>query len=488
MCYLTNMEVKNVSGNQVVKNSFWKFCESIGVQLIQLIVTLILARLLGPNDYGLMAIVFVAVNFVSLFINASIASYLVYITNIKKSDFFTCLIVNLAVALLLVICLFIAAPYIAEFYAREELTSLLRIMSVIIPFSSISSVYNAYAVKMSLHKKLFFRNIISIPISGIVALTMAYSGFGVWSLIAQQIVYNVLLASIIVITIKITIDGTWLFDKHMLKPMFAYGGTTLLTTFIGFISDNINDLLIGKKIDSVNLGYYNRGNTFPGVLANVLNNLASNVFFPAFSSYKDDISDLKAKFRKSITILYYICFPMFLGMSVCSEAFVNAVLTEKWYGAIPVIQLTCIYYCAIPFLQICSQVFLALGKLKIRAVGEIVKMVLTILLLFAVIDYGITAVAFARVVLAVCLVLFTCAISYHYFKYTFVEFLKDILPPFCLSAFMAASIYFITYFQLKALHTLLIQVVVGIIIYTAAMKLCCPKRLSMLASMLAKKI
>lgn len=481
------MEVKNVSGSQVVKNSFWKFCESIGVQLIHLIVTLILARLLGPNDYGLMALVFVAVNFVSLFINSSIASYLVYITNITKSDFFTCLVVNLTVALLLVLCLFTTAPYISEFYAREELTSLLRVMSVIIPFSSISSVYNAYAVKMSLHKKLFLRNIISIPISGVVALTMAYSGFGVWSLIAQQIVYNVLLATIIVITIKITIDGTWRFDKHILKPMFAYGGTNLLTTFIGFISDNINDLLIGKKIDSVNLGYYNRGNTFPGVLANVLNNLASNVFFPAFSSYKDDISDLKAKFRKSITILYYICFPMFLGMSVCSEAFVNAVLTEKWFGAIPVIQLTCIYYCAIPFLQICSQVFLALGKLKIRAVGEIVKMVLTILLLFAVIDYGITAVAFARVILAVCLVLFTCAISYHYFKYTFTEFLRDILPPFCMALVMAGAIYFITYLGLSALSTLILQVLLGVIVYVVLLKLLRSQEFELIISIIKRR-
>lgn len=465
------MDVKNVSGSQVVKNSFWKFCESIGVQLIQLFVTLILARLLGPNDYGLMAIVFVAVNFVSLFINASIASYLVYITNIKKSDFFTCLIVNLAVALLLVICLFIAAPYIADFYAREELTSLLRVMSVIIPFSSISSVYNAYAVKMSLHKKLFFRNIISIPISGIVALTMAYSGFGVWSLIAQQIVYNVLLASIIVITIKITIDGTCLFDKHILKPMFAYGGTTLLTTIIGFISDNINDLLIGKKIDSVNLGYYNRGNTFPGVLANVLNNLASNVFFPAFSSYKNDTSDLKNKFRKSSTVLYYICFPIFLGMSVCADSFVNAVLTEKWTGAIPVIQLTCFYYSAIPFLQISSQVYLALGKLKIRAIGELIKMILAVLLLLTVIDYGITAVAIARVILAICMVLFTCIVNYHYIRYSLVEFMRDIIPPLSLSLIMATSIYFIAFIGLSAFSTLILQILIGVIVYVVSLKL-----------------
>lgn len=481
------MEVKNVSGNQVVKNSFWKLCESIGVQLIQLIVTLILARLLGPNDYGLMALVFVAVNFVSLFINASIASYLVYITNIRKSDFFTCLIVNLAVALLLVLCLFLSAPYISDFYARKELTSLLRAMSVIIPFSSISSVYNAYAVKMSLHKKLFFRNIISIPISGTVALTMAFAGFGVWSLIAQQIVYNVLLAIIIVITIKITIDGTWRFDKHILKPMFAYGGTNLLTTFIGFISDNINDLLIGKKIDSVNLGYYNRGTTFPGVLANVLNNLASNVFFPAFSSYKEDISDLKAKFRKSITILYYICFPIILGMSVCSEAFVNAVLTEKWVGAIPIIQLTCLYYCAIPFLQIGSQVLLALGKLKIRVVGELVKMILTLILLFAVIDYGITAVALARVVLALCLVLYSCAICYFYFRYTFVEFLKDILPPLSLALVMAGSIYFFTYLRLSALSTLIFQVLLGVIVYVVLLKLFRSQEFELIISIIKRR-
>lgn len=482
------MEVKCVSGNQVVKNSFWKLCESIGVQVIQLIVTLVLARIIGPEEYGLIALVLVSINFVNLFVTSSLSTYLIYITNIRKQDFFTCLVINILIALLLVIVLYFVAPAIADFYGSEKLVDLIRAMSITVLFTSLSSVYNAYAVKMSQHKRLFIRNMISIPISGAIALIMALTGFGIWSLITQQIIYNVLLAVIIVLTIKIDIDGSWSLDCKVFKPMFAYGGATLLTTFIAFVSDNINDLFIGKKIDAINLGYYNRGNAFPGVIANVLNNLAISVFFPAFSSYKNDNSDLKVKFRKSTMVLYYVCFPIFMGLSVCSEAFVNFILTDKWVGAIPVIQLTCLYYCAMPFLQISSQVFLAIGKLKIRAVGEVVKMVLTIIFLFSFIDYGITAIAVSRVILAFLMVLFSCTISYYYIRYSFIEFIKDVTPPFLLSLFMVACIYPIGMLSMPAFLVLLLQVVVGGIIYLISLRLLKVQEILLLLSIIKKKV
>lgn len=476
------MEVKNISGSQVVKNSFWKFCETLGVQLIQLVVTLVLARLLSPSDYGLMALVLVVVNFVSLFINSGIASYLVFKSNIRKQDFFTCLVVNMSVSLLLVLILFLSAPSVAAFYKRNELIPLIRAMSIIIPFSSISSVYNAYAVKLSLHKSLFFRNIVSVPVSGAIALIMAFSGCGVWSLVVQQIIYNILLAAIIVISINITIDGQWKFDKGVIKPMFIYGGTNLATTFVAFISDNINDLVIGKKIDSINLGYYNRGNTLSGVFANVLNNLASSVFFPAFSSYKDDASDLKEKFRKATNALYYLCFPVLLGLSVCSDAFVNALLTDKWQGSIPIIQITCLYYCAIPILQLSSQAYLALGKLKIRVVGEVIKMVLTLSLLFIVISYGINAVALARVIVGAFMVLFTCIVNKLYMSYSIFEFLSDIMPPFLYSLIMASCIFLLSLIKMPAFVLLIVQVCVGIILYATIIKIFNPQMYSYLMS------
>lgn len=482
------MQVEKVSGSQVVKNSFWKFCESIGVQVIQLVVTVILARLLGPDDYGTMALVWVAINFVGLFINSSIASYLVFIKNIRKSDFFTALVINMIVAFLLALLLVFTAPQIAAFYEKPQLIPLIRTMVIILPFSSISSIYNAYAVKMSLHKTLFVRNMIAIPISGGVALTLAFSGFGVWALVGQQLVYNFLLALIVVLTIKVSIDGEWRFDKGILKPMFSYGGVNLLTTFIAFVSDNINDLLIGKKIDSENLGYYNRGNTFPGVFSNVINNLASGVFFPAFSTYRDNLVELREKYSKTIRVLYCAAFPLFCGMAVCSGPFIRSILTEKWIGAIPVIQFTCFFYLAIPFLQISSQACLALGKLKIRVVGELYKMILTLILLVIFIGRGIVALAFSRVILALCLVIFSSIFNNIYFKYSLLSFVKDIAPFTLASAVMSGIIYFISFLPLSQLCILFIQLVTGVAIYIGIMQLIKNQEWFFIKSLLLTKI
>lgn len=177
-----------------------------------------------------------------------------------------------------------------------------------------------------------------------------------------------------------------------------------------------------------------------------------------------------------------------MGLSVCSEAFVNSILTDKWVGAIPVIQLTCLYYCAMPFLQISSQVFLAIGKLKIRAVGEVVKMVLTIIFLFSFIDYGITAIAVSRVILAFLMVLFSCTISYYYIRYSFIEFIKDVTPPFLLSLFMVACIYPIGMLSMPAFLVLLLQVVVGGIIYLISLRLLKVQEILLLLSIIKKKV
>lgn len=459
------MKVSSISGKQVAKNSFWKFCESIGVQMLQLVITIVLARVLGPDDYGLMAIILVVVNFVSIFINSNISSYLVYVKDINKQALFTALIVNLSISIALSFLLFVCADKIADFYSSPALTDLIRMMIVIIPFSSISSIYNAYAIKMSLHKSLFFRNMIALPVSGILALILAFYGFGVWALVWQQVSYNILLAVIIVITIKIDVDGKWMFDRNRLKPMLSYGGYTLMSSFIAFIGDNINDLIIGKKISSEHLGYYNRGNALPGTITNVVNNVLTGVFFPAFSSYNHDVSLLKEKCRKTIRVLYFVFFPLMFGLIVCAKPFVSVVLTEKWADAVPIIQMACLYFCAIPYLQTCSQVYLAAGSMKIRTTGEVIKLLSTILLLIFFVGYGIVAVAFSRVLVALIMIFFSIIVNSYMMNYSIREFLSDIIKPFVMSSIMVLCIYPILFLKISDWQILCIQVTLGLLIY-----------------------
>ena len=465
------MQVKNLSGEQVIRNSFWKFCESIGLQLLMLIITVVLARILSPHDYGLMAIIVIAANFLSLFVSSSISSYLIYVEDIKKQDFLTALVCNLLLSFVLVTIIILSSDYIAEFYSALTLSPMISAMAAIIPFCSIASVYNAYAMKMSMFKTLFWRNIISGPLSGILALVLANLEYGVWSLIWQQISYNVLLTIIMIFTIKVNVDGDWRFDFQRLKKMWAYGVFTLLSTIIGFISDSIGDLVIGKKINASQLGIYSRGNHFPNSIFISVNNVISNVFFPAFASYGHDIKLLKDKCRKSIRAVYSFACPVLFGLIACASPMVYVLLTDKWERCVPIIQIICCYFMAMPFLQMCSQVMLAVGSVRIRMFGEVVKMVFTFALLFFMIRYGIIGVAVSRVMVGCLMIAFTLVVTKGIMNYGLFEFLFDVSKPIIASAIMACVIYPLTFLPIGNLIILILQITLGVTIYFLLSKL-----------------
>ena len=465
------MEINKLSGKEVLRNSIWKLFESIGSSGIQFLVTVILARLLTPHDYGLMAIVLVVITFLGLFINSGIASYLVFIKDIRKEDFLTAIIINIAASIVLLFLLIISADKIASYYSAPSLTPLITTMAITLPFNAISSVYNAYAAKLSHFKTLFIRNMVALPTSGVIAMIMAYTGFGVWALVAQQVSSSILLAVIMILSIKINIDGHWQFKASAVRPMLSYGGFTLLATIIAFISDNISDLLIAKKINPQQLGYYNRGGHFPSSFSNIANNVLCGVLFPAFASYSSNISELKEKFRKTVRLLYYGMFPLFMGLIACSKPLVLTLLTEKWADSIPIMQIICLFFMAIPFLQTGSQACLATGYVKLRMAGELVKMAFTIPLLFFFVNYGIEAVAFSRVLVNIILIVYSMILNRIIMGYRVSEFISDMLKPFLVGAIVFICIYPLTYLNIDSVYILILQLLIGVTSYYICMKI-----------------
>lgn len=482
------MRVENLSRSQVLGNSLWKFLESAGVHILQLVITILLARLLTPDDYGLMAIVLVVITFLGLFVNSGISSYLVYMKDVRKPDFLTLLLFNVFVSLFLVLFLFAFADVIATYYSAPSLSPLIKAMSITLPFSAVSSVYNAYAMKMSLFKTLFLRNIIALPVSGILALVLAFSGWGVWSLVIYQMCYMILLSIIIVFTIKIDIEGEWKLDLRIISPMLKFGGFTMLSSIIAFVSDSISDLLIGKRINTTQLGYYNRGFTFPSVFMSVVNEVLAGTLFPAFASYTSNMFSLKDKCRKTLRILNFAIFPLLFGLIGCAKPLVMALLSVKWEGAIPVVQTYCLFFCFIPILQTMSQVYLALGFVKLRTFGEVLKMILTITALFFLIDYGIIAVVLARTLVNFLLFIYTIIISKWKMNYSFYEVLKDTAKPLFLSLILLCCIYPIIYIPVPHVFILIIQIAVGITIYVLTAKIFKVKELDEIVAMVYSRI
>lgn len=465
------MQVDKISRDQVLKNSFWKLLESTAVPLLQVIVTVILARILSPNDYGMMAIVLVIINFINLFINSGIASYLVFIKTIRKQDFYTSMIINIGVSVVLLLAMVLFAGDIALYYSAPLLKPLIIALAVTLPFNAVSSIYNAYAMKMSMFRVLFVRNLIALPGSGFLALLLAYCGFGVWALVAQQISCSILLFLVIVLTIKITIDGEYKYEWNIIKSMIGYGGFTFLSSCIAFISDNISDLLIGKKINPQQLGYYNRGAQFPTLIVNIINSVLAGVLFPAFATYNTDYYELKEKCRKTIRLLYYAIFPVFFCMLVCAKPIVIITLSEKWLEAVPILQLFCLYYCFLPFLQTSSQVYLATGYVKLRMAGEIFKMASLLPLLFIFVRNGIIAVALCRTFVGFLLVIYTAIINKCILKYSFGELLGDILKPLLFGSCISFGLLIIGYLPFNIYIVSAIQLITGMLLSTTLVKI-----------------
>lgn len=482
------MEINKISGKVVLRNSFWKLLESIGSSGIQILVTIILARLLTPHDYGLMAIVLVVITFLGLFLNSGIASYLVFIKDIKKEDFLTALVINIAASFVLLLLLVLSAEKIASFYSAPSLSPLIITMAMTLPFNAISSVYNAYAAKLSHFKTLFIRNMVALPLSGIIAMIMAYTGFGVWALVGQQVSSSILLAVIMFFSIRIDVDGSWFFKSKIIKPMLSYGGYTLLATIIAFISDNISDLLIAKKINPQQLGYYNRGGHFPSSFSNIANNVLCGVMFPAFASYNSNMLELKEKFRKTVRLLYYGVFPLFLGLIACSKPLVLTLLTDKWVGSISIMQIMCVFFMAIPFLQTGSQVCLATGFVKLRMVGELTKMVFTIPLLFFFVNYGIEAVAISRVLVNILMIVYSMILNKIIMNYRISEFFSDMLKPFGVGAFVFICTYPLIFLNVDSVYILISQIFAGLLSYLSCMKILKIAEMHEMVSMVLERI
>ena len=465
------MRVEKVSGSKLVSNTIWKLFESIGSQIILFVISIILARLLSPSDYGLMAMVTIVITFLGIFINSGVCSYIIYIEDIKKQDFLTAMLLNVGLSVAIFIILFSCSDLIADFYSEPRLSILIKVTSVVLPFNAVCAVYNAYAMKMSLFKMLFLRNLFVLPISGILALSFAYLGFGVWALIIQQLASSILLTIIFVIAIKIRIDGSWRFNANEVPPMLNFGGFTLLSTIIAYIGDNVSDVLIGKRLDSAQLGFYSRGAHIPYTFVNVITSVLAGVLFPAFSSYRSDKQEFKEKFRKTIRLMYSVILPFFFCLAACLKPMVIVLLTEKWERSIGVAQVFCLYSCAFPFIQAASQVYLASGHVKIRTACEIIKTIMIISLLSMFIDDGILAVSYVRLSVNMLLVIFVMIINKKLMDYLYIEFICDLLKPLLFALLMFVCVYAINLIDISYGFILISQIIMGCVLYFVCIKL-----------------
>lgn len=450
------------NGKKIVSGMVWRFGEKITAQAVSLIVSIVLARILMPEDYGIVAIVNVFIAIADIFVTSGLGTALIQKKDATQIDFSTLFWSNIILSLVLYVIVFVASPLIANFYDMPLLTPVLRVFAIRLPINAINSIQNAYVSRHMDFKKFFFATIIGTIISAIVGISMAYAGFGVWALVGQMLTNTVIDTIVLFITIKWR--PTFEFSWDSAKPLISYGWKILATDLIGTIFNQLNSFIIGKKYSSEDLAYYTQGKKFPELVNNNIGATLSAVLFPAMSLSAGK-EEIKAIRRKSLKMLEYVIFPVMLGMFTVADKMIIVLLTEKWAFAIPYVRITCIAAILGVFGTTLIQEIKAVGRSDITLKMELIKKPIFLIIAIVAMQFGVMAVALTMVINEVIAFCFNVYPVSKYIGFDFKEHLLDALPSFLMTFTMCAVVYLIGRIIPGDIICLAVQVVVGGAIY-----------------------
>lgn len=309
----------------------WNALEKIAVQGISFVLSIILARLLTPHDYGTIGMLVIFLTFSNVFVESGFSRALIQKQERSEEDFSTTLIFNVVVSCLLYVILFFASPAIADFYETPELVGLQRVFFLVIILNSLTVVQSAKLQIKVDFKSIAFINAISTIISGGIAIYVAYKGWGAWALVIQSIIKSSVSA------LCFWIIGKWIpktgFSISSFKKLFGFGSKLLVSGLLGTTISNVNNFIVGKIYTPSSLGFYTRAEQFPELTAGTLNSVLNNVTFPLMATLQDKRDELIQTFCRLIKISALVVFPAMVGISVLSDEIIFVLLGEKWLPA-----------------------------------------------------------------------------------------------------------------------------------------------------------
>lgn len=449
----------------LLKNLSWKFAERISAQLVTTVVAIVLARILDPSHYGLISIVTIFVTLANTLVTGGFGNALIQKKDADALDFSTILYFNIAFSIVLYLVLFIAAPYIARFYGEgyELICPVLRVLGLRIIIAGINSVQQAYVSRKMIFRKFFWATLFGTIASAVVGISMAYSGYGVWALVAQYLTNTTIDTIFLAFSLKKLPLLKFSFGK--LKSLFGFGARVLATSMLISVFEDLRSLIIGKLYTSADLAFFDKGKQFPGLIVTNINSSIGSVLFPKMSQQQDDLQQVKLTAKMAIRFSSYVMSPLLLGLAAVAESFVVVVLTEKWLPVVPLLQTFCIYYLFQPIHTANMQAIKAVGRGDVYLKLEIVKKLIEIVTLLCVIWFGINAIAISMALLASLFVFVNAAPNKKLIDYSFSEQMRDIIPSLGIALIMAVVVFGIGYIPINKLLLLCLQVIIGGIIY-----------------------
>lgn len=458
-----------VNKKKVISSLIWKFLERGGVQGVQFVLSIVLARLVSPSDYGMVAILLVFIQIANVFIQSGFNTALIQKKDADELDFSSVFYLSLVVAFLLYFFLFFVSPFIAEYYSQPSLTPLLRVISISLFFGAINSVQSAYVSKTMQFKRFFFSSMGAVLGSGILGILLAFNGYGVWALVFQQLSNIIITCFILWFTVKWR--PSLMFSIKRVKSLFSFGWKLLCSALLDTVFRNIYNLIIGRVYSSEQLGVFNRGQQFPQVIATNLDGAIQSVMLPTLSANNDKVDEVKKITRRSISMSAYILMPCMFGLAAIAKPLVEILLTEKWLPCVPFLQLACISYALYPIHTVNLTGINALGRSDIFLKLEILKKILTVINLVITIPLGISAMAIGQVIQGVISTFINAYPNKKLMNYSYLEQIKDLFPSFGISIIMGMLVWSMNFLSLNIYVLLPMQIIVGFTVYFVLSKL-----------------
>lgn len=462
----------NTVKNTTVKGLAWSFTELIAKQGIQLVIQIILARLLVPEHFGLIGMITIFIALSNSIVQSGMDQALIREKNPTQTDYSTVFFFNLFVAVCIYLILFVSAPTISNFFNEPQLIEIIRVLMIIVIINAVGVIQRVILIRKVDFKTQTKISIIAGLCSGVIAIILALTGFGVWSLVVQTIMMQ--LVQVIFLYINYRWKPSLNFSISAFKNFFNFGYKLLLSGLIDTTYKNIYFVIIGKLYPAAHLGYYTNASKFRDVASQSITQAIQKVTYPVLSSIKEDEERLSYSYKKLIKITAFLYFPFMLGLAVTSSNFIPLLLGEQWLPSVLYFQLLSVAGMLYPIHSINLNILKVKGRSDLFLKLEIIKKsVLSLLILFAVLlETGIVGLIGAAIINSFISLFINMHYSGREISYSFLKQIKDLLPIFFSSIVMSLIIHFVSSYLFGIYFIdLLIEILIGIVTYIIVSKL-----------------
>lgn len=450
---------------KTVSGIIWKGMERGCANLVSMVVSIVLARILLPEDYSVVSVATIFFTFCNLFISEGINSALIQKKDADDLDYSTVLIINMGAAVVLYLLMFFCAPMISKIYDNPLITPVIRVMALTFFINGYKAVLSAKISSDMQFKKYFWATLGGTLLSAIVGISMALKGMGTWALVAQQMTNS--FVDSVCLTFVTGIKFKFKFSYDRFRRLFDYGGKIFFASIITTIYNEIKPLIVGTKFSTKDLAFYNRGESFPSIINALLSSTLTETIFPAMSKVQDDKTLIKNITHRYISLMSYLIFPALLGFLAVSDQFIDVVLTEKWLPASPYIKIFCIVY-LLELIQIGNiNAIKAIGRSDIILKLEIIKKTsyAVIIIFFVMFAKSPILIACSAVV---CNIVATVVNTYPNKKligYGYKELFEDLVPNMINAVIMCLVVSIMGKIKTNIYILLVLQIISGGVIY-----------------------